>query len=255
MNQLCRLIKRAFINSKGSFLSNIIILLVGIVLLMGSMLCKENSNPNIIFLSIGTSVIAASIVAFLDMLRGEAVREVYDRVDEIIIEGGIDKIYHRRDLDEYKDLVHKAKKSIDITGYSLKGFYESNKDEILKKCLNNPDFLVRIILVNPNSNFSIERDVEENFGNPGMFKVTFDNLKNWSDKVSNIQIRLINSQLSDMIYRIDDYMYTGPYFYKKSSKETYTNKLNKKGWLFKAYQENFDEMWKDATEIERVSEI
>lgn len=46
-----------------------------------------------------------------------------------------------------------------------------------------------------------------------------------------------------MIYRIDDVMYVGPYFYKMNSKATNTFKLKKKGWLFEKYQEEFNNMW------------
>jgi len=241
------LVKRTFINNRGFFLTNVIVILVGIIFAIVAVgLLEKDSNFEIILLSIGTSIIAAGIVSFLDLLRGEKVQEVYKGVENVVRIGGIENVYQRRDLAEYMELVIKSKSSIDIMGYSLHGFYESNKEILLEKCKNNPDFLVRIILVNPASKFSMERDVEEYEYNSGIFKATFENLKNWSKDRENIQIRLIDSQLSDMIYRIDDVMYTGPYFYKKSSKETYTNRLNKNGWLFKAYQENFDKMWNDS---------
>lgn len=46
-----------------------------------------------------------------------------------------------------------------------------------------------------------------------------------------------------MIYRIDDVMYVGPYFYKMNSKATNTFKLKKKGGVFEKYQEEFNNMW------------
>lgn len=250
MKTIINLIKESFIRSRGFFLTNIIILLVGILVVFGSNHFEGISKYETIMLSIGTSIIAASIVSFLDMLRGEMVQEVYQNVEEIIISGGIDRIYKRRDLDEYNDLVNQSKKSIDITGYSLRGFYESNKEVLIEKCKENKDFIVRILLVDPDSQFSIKRDIEENEEGSKLFKETYNNLIKWSKKVDNIQIRLLDAPLSDMLYRIDDVMYTGPYFYKTSSKETYTNKLKKKGWLFEAYQNNFDRMWKDAKNVD-----
>ena len=250
MNVIRKLFKNALIRNRGFFLTNIIVGLVGLLIVFVSLLFNSNKDCKTIILSIGTSIIAASIVSFLDMLRGEQVRESEDRVNDIVITGGIDNIFKRRDLDEYNELVNRAKKSIDITGYSLRGFYESNKDFILRKCNKNKSFKVRIILVNPDSQFSINRDVEENEAGSRLFIETYNNLLKWSSKSENIQIRLIDAPLSDMLYRIDDVMYTGPYFYRTSSKETYTNKLKSTGWLFKAYQENFDRMWEDARSIE-----
>ena len=52
-----------------------------------------------------------------------------------------------------------------------------------------------------------------------------------------------------MIYRIDNVMYVGPYFYKKSSKSTNTIRLRSDGWLFREYQSEFDNMWYDGQNI------
>ena len=121
-----------------------------------------DENLKTIFLSIGTSVIVLGIVSFLELLRAEQMDEKEKTNLKIIEEGGIENIFKRRDLEEYKEIVYNAKKSIDITGYSLRGFYESNKDIILEKCEKYKNFLVRIILVNPSSQFSENRDMEEN---------------------------------------------------------------------------------------------
>ena len=51
-----------------------------------------------------------------------------------------------------------------------------------------------------------------------------------------------------MIYRIDNVMYVGPYFYGKSSKSTNTIKLDKEGWLFQEYKVEFEHMW-EAGEV------
>lgn len=248
MKKVNFLVKRAFVRNKGYFLTNIIVVLIGILIVLLSFSVQE-TNVQTILLSIGTSIIAASIVSFLDMLRGEGARESDEAVNDIVVAGGLERIYKRRDLEEYAQVIKNAKKSIDITGYSLRGFYESNKDIILEKCKKNKKFNVRIILVNPNSEFSNSRDKEENEQGSELFKQTYSNLVKWSNKAENIRIKLIDAPLSDMVYRIDDVMYTGPYFYRTSSKETYTNRLNRNGWLFSAYQDNFDRMWEAAKEI------
>ena len=247
MKKIRGVIRSTFLKSRVFFLTNIIIILLGIIIVFLSSLFDENLKT--IFLSIGTSVIASGIVSFLELLREEQMDEKEKTNLKIIEEGGIENIFKRRDLEEYKEIVYNAKKSIDITGYSLRGFYESNKDIILEKCEKYKNFLVRIILVNPSSQFSENRDMEENEDDSRLFKDMYSTLKKWSQKSERIKIRLIDEPLSDMVYRIDDVMYTGPYFYKQSSKETYTNKLKKTGWLFEAYQRNFDRMWEEATEI------
>lgn len=250
MKKVLSLFRNSYIRNKGYVLTNIIIVLVGILVIVLSLLAEAGSNCRTIVLSIGTSIVAASIVSFFDMLRGENARRFDEEISEIVVTGGIERIYHRRDLEEYSNLVKKAEKSIDVMGYSLKGFYDSNKDIILKKCKKKGKFHVRIILVDPKSQFSINRDVEENEQGSHIFQETYKNLLKWSKKSDKIQIRLINAPMSDMLYRIDDVMFTGPYFYRISSKETYTNRLNCHGWLYKAYQKNFDEMWSKAKIVE-----
>ncbi len=64
--------------------------------------------------------------------------------------------------------------------------------------------------------------------------------------IDNIKIKKISTPLTTMIYRIDDILFIGPHFYKKSSKSTVTYEINKQGWIFNEYLEEFERLWKDA---------
>ena len=120
---------------------------------------------------------------------------------------------------------------------------------MLKKIEQNREFKIRILLVDPDSMSSKWRENNEDGKYKGVYKESLEVLKLGFAGRVNIEIRVIDIPLGHMIYRIDDVMYVGPYFYKKNSKSTNTIRLNKEGWLFKEYQYEFDSMWTDSKSI------
>lgn len=226
-----------------------IVFALGFMLVFWGIDVHEEIIKNTILVSVGTSLIAGGIVAILDLFRKVGREQAYLNIDRLVISAGIENIYDKRDLDEYDLLIKNAKKSIDVMGYSLRGFYQSYKEILLEKTCNNSEFLIRILLVDPDTMSSKWRENNEDGRVRGTYKESFEVLKLGFDIRTNIEIRVIDIPLGYMIYRIDDVMYVGPYFYKRSSKSTNTLRLDKEGWLFQAYQYEFDNMWKDAKKI------
>lgn len=234
-----------FIKKAKYSLINLMMLLVGCAITYFG-----NTKHNTIIVAIGTSIIAAGIVAMLDIWREISNDKTSKQIQTIILDGGLESIYRKRDLDEYDELINNVRENLDISGYSLRGFMDSYKEIILSKCSIQKDLKIRIMLVDPKSMFSQEREKIENNGNcRGLYESSMNNIYLAFKDLDNVEIRTINAQLTTMIYRIDKVLYIGPHFYKKSSKSTVTYKINEGGWLFAEYMDEFDRMWKDGIDI------
>lgn len=231
---------------------DIVILCFGYIFIqIGYSLSSKHNTFSMICLSIGTSLIAAGIVAILELWRGFRQSKVMSEVNSVIFDAGVKNIYNKRDLDKYDKLMERLNESLDIVGYSLSSFYGSYADLIEKKILNAHALKVRILFIDPDSIFSKNR--EELEGNKkGTFKNDVEKLvKKFSKYQSNIEIRKINSSLTSMVFRIDNVMFVGPHFYKKESKSTHVFELSRDGWLFEEYQREFDKLWDESEACEK----
>lgn len=222
---------------------------IGTIFIFWGIDVHEDIIKNTILVSVGTSLIAGGITTVLDLFRNTEKGQVFEKADALILEAGVDNIYNKRDLDEYDQIVKRAKNSIDVMGYSLRGFYQSYKDILTEKANKDYDFKVRILLVDADTASSEWRERNEDGKVRGIYKESIEVIKTGFRNIPNIEIRVIDIPLGHMIYRIDNVMYVGPYFYKKNSKSTNTLKLSKEGWLFKEYQYEFDRMWNDAKPV------
>lgn len=229
--------------------TTLLVFLFGLIFVFWGIDVHEEMIKNTILVSIGTSLLAGGIVAILDLFKNWGSEQIYHNIDNLILHAGIEEIYNKRDLDEYDVLIKKAKKSIDVMGYSLRSFYQSYKDILLDKTNKNKMFKIRILLVEPDSMSSQWRENNEDGEISGTYKNSLKVIKRGFENRVNIEIKTIDIPLGHMIYRIDDVMYVGPYFYRKNSKSTSTIRLNKEGWLFKEYQLEFDNMWEEGKDF------
>ncbi len=135
MNKILDFINKVFyyLVKKGVYLlTTIIVLLIGYLFIFNGYTSEDNLLGTI-YLSIGTSLIAAGIVAILDIWREALKDNIFKKVKAVIIRGGFDYVYEKRDLDKYDELIKNVQSNIDITGYSLRAFYQSYKDILIKK--------------------------------------------------------------------------------------------------------------------------
>lgn len=244
-----KLLKYICKRQKLFFIPILIVVFLGIILIHWGIDVNNQVIKNAILVSIGTSLLASGIVAFLDIICKAVQNQIFENIDNIVIKAGIDNIYSKRDLDEYDTLIKNVHNSIDVAGYSLRGFFQSYKDILLEKITQNKNLKIRILLVDPKSAFSTSREMNEDGFLSGTYASNVNIIKNGFKNIENISIKTIQYPFSHMIYRIDDTMFVGPYFYKKSSKSTNTTKLNRNGQLFSAYQQEFDDMWEDGQPI------
>jgi hypothetical protein len=227
-------------------LVNLLIFLIGYIFIKAGIDKNSNDKIGAVFISIGTSLIAAGVVAVLDLWKNLSITNIFYRINNVLYLAGIEYYYDKRDLDKYDDLMKNMKENLDICGYSLVAFFDSYSDLLIKKINDNCNLHVRILLVDPDSEFSKNRATQEGHESND-FKNKIQRMKNKFSDIENVQMKKISSPLSTMIFRIDDVMFIGPHFYKKTSKSTITYELNNKGKLFAEYQNEFERMWSDSS--------
>lgn len=236
------------LKSKVYLLVNIIIILLGYFFInKGICTIKVDSATSNIYVSIGTSLIAAGIIVFLDLWKKLSIHKITRKIKNIFNEAGIQWVSKKRDLDRYDELIGNVKNSIDICGYSLSGFFESFGDLIKVKAQKN-NVKIRVLFVDPISAASQQR-AEIEGKSVQLFIEQIESFKKFFQEVDSVEIRTISIPLSSMIYKIDDVMFIGPHFYKKKSKSTLTIELSEGQWLFNEYQNEFNRMWDDAKQI------
>jgi hypothetical protein len=234
----------------------VILLLSGIICIFKGIILNLDSSQKFksaIWISIGTSLIASFVVYALEFVKEYASDNILKKVNSVVVEGGLDFVHKKRDLDKYDKLIENASNCIDITGYTLNSFYESYNN-ILKKKIQERGLKVRMLLVDPKSPFAKNR--EELEGNSeGAFLNNVNRLIKNLNGLDNVEIRLLEAPLSTMIYRIDDVMFIGPHFHKRTSKSVVTYEFNKKGWLFNEYESEFESMWDSSKKVTESLEI
>lgn len=229
-------------------LGNIVLFLLAFLFIFKGYNPNNTDQKNAVYLAIGTSLIAAGIVALLELWKDLSRNKMLERIKNVILDGGINYVFPKRDLDKYDHLMKNLKSRLDITGYSLNAFYESYADLLVEKNKEIPSMTVRMLVVNPESNVSKHRAELEGKSSKSV-KDSVNRLKQKFGDVSNIKIRQINSPLTTMIFRIDETMFVGPHFYKKPSKSTLTIELVKDGWLYQEYEKEFEKLWQDASNL------
>lgn len=224
---------------------NLIIILLGYIFINeGISLISTAQTYSNIYVSIGTSLIATGIVFFLDLWKRFSISGITSTINNVIVESGINRVYKKRDIDRYDDLVNNIKDGLDICGYSLGSFYDSFSEIILNKTQES-NIKIRVIFVDPESDSAKLRAIIEG-KDIELFKSRINTFIEFFKENQSIEIRKIDVPLSSMIFRIDNVMFIGPHFYKRQSKSTHTLELSNGHWLFEEYQEEFNKMWKDS---------
>ena len=197
-------------------------------------------------LSIGTSIIASSLISLatlvIDQVRnGEQIRAAD------LAKAGMLTVYKRRDLPEYDSLIQRSSR-IDVAGYTLRSFSESNAEYLSRRAADGNPVKVRVLLVDPSCEASRVMEAAEQMP-PGSYDNSVATTIARLGSVKGAEIRFLPRHLSMMIYRIDGILYTGPFPQNGLSKVSLTFKLGHGGWLFQKQVEEFEGLWNDAKPI------
>lgn len=224
---------------------NIVIALIGIILIAVGIIYFSTEKFSTIMISVGASLFASSVVAFLSSIYIQK----YRRAKEISEIWGIRSIEEKRTImntriDECTD---KAKKHYDIMAFGLKSLRDGNAkgiNNLLKRGAS-----IRILSVNPNCKALSDRDIQEK-KTEGQTAYTIGQLIDWvkelkKDYPDQIEIKLANHLPSEFYCRVDDSIFVGPYQYGKDSQQLITMEFKNPGKAFAYYKDYFDSLWEN----------
>lgn len=225
-----------------SIIVGLLLFILGIGLILFDIFKFETEKG--LWISIGCSLIASSLVIILTAICVERVK------DNPLTEWGIAKIYPSRAVmnTDCEISVNSAKYKIDAIGFGFRS-YRDQKDkdteELLKRGVN-----FRIITMNPDSQFVHQREQEENEVT-GQISNSIKQLVTWADNLNKkkypgkIIIKGYSCMTLHFYWRVDDEMYTGPYWYGKGSQQTISYKY-RAGKAFNAYSDYFESLWNNS---------
>ena len=201
----------------------------------------------IVLVSVGSTLIASSIVVFFSLnyfSRQEETNDVTDR-------WGLRRLYETRTEmdDRCNEMLKKIKDELDITSFTLKRLI-IRQGNLFKDKVNN-GLKVRILTMNPNSEFVKQREKEEKVGNDSI-KVGILSLVAWVEKVNQeisddkkIQIKFYDSFPLEFCLRQDDCLFTGPFLYGMGGQVTITYEYSKNSQGYEYWKKYFNELWND----------
>ena len=223
--------------------TNLLIFLIGIVGILGSIVFKNYIKEPLftILISISTSIVASSIVAFITTVY---MFENTERV-EFIRKWGIKSIYETRGVmnNEVNALFEHKVARLDIIAYGLKSFRESKSQRI--KQLLQYGMKMRIITVDPKLGILEYKDRDEG-KIEGSTAASIHDLIKWCKEIGKVEVRVIDTLPTELYFRVDSNVFVGPYEIGRESQQTITMHLKGKTDGVKYYTEYFDNIWKNA---------
>ena len=197
--------------------------------------------------SIGDNILASGIVGLFLYWALDVTSQHEAEQQELLRdanEQGVARIYDRRLIVErYAEVRAKATGAFDIMGFGLRTFIEDNQynlEEWARK------FVIRILVVHPDTEYCGQRDMEEN-DPAGKIRQDVYYVTQLVQDLQNpiIQIRWYKAIPTTNLFRMGDTMFVGPYFVDTRSRNSMTIELRAGGKLFDRYLEHFNRIWND----------
>lgn len=228
-------------------LVNGVVLLLGVLSTGAGVYVATHPDWKTVWLSVGCSLIASSIVSWLTaryLTRAERVREV-------IRDWGLVAIFRtRQEMNRAADracldLAHR----LDILAWGLKSFRESKDHEVRAQLARG--LHLRILAPHPDSPMIAQREQEEREV-PGQIRNTLLQLEDWVNTLKEVaptpaavQLRWYRGLPQDFYFRADDQLFIGPYLYGLSSQQTISYQFAAPSHGFDYYTRYFDRLWDD----------
>lgn len=234
---------------------NLIVGLLGVVAIFVGVLPIKwplDEVPTVL-VSVGTSLIASAIVAYLTSIYMFK-RRKQKEISEV---WGLESIIDSRAQMNGKvnERLKEVSDTLDIIAYGLKSLRESRNGIIRDRLSHGVN--VRIVTVNPSASLLSQRDIDEN-KQPGSTAESIKQLCMWANKLNqgesgSVRIWFIETLPTEVYFRVDEYIYVGPYQIGRESQQSitmeYRDNGKKNGMGFKYYQEYFDKIIEDAKEV------
>lgn len=232
----------------NGLLVNILVFCIGFIMTLISVIFNSIGVLSSFLLSVGTSLIASSIVVFITSFY----LLEQNRLKQIIEDWGLDGIYRTRaEMNPYSnEMLKMENKKIDIIAFGLKSFRDSQGDLLRSKVREGVK--IRIITINPSSKFLAERERCEK-EKKGQIKKTINDLIEFIGELKKIEkdkgqveIRVYDSLPLDFYFGYKNQVFTGPYMYDMGSQQTISYSYKAKSYGFKYFSEYFEKLWNDS---------
>lgn len=200
--------------------------------------------------AIGSSLVAGGIAGivmyWVTYIQRRKTTEEEKLLEKIKSFGIVDILPRRLTKTEADALFgNRAKKSLDVLGFSLKTFYEDVKDGQLQKVAKK-NVKIRLLTVHPENTYCAQRDYEES-SLLGTTKNEVIKLTRFVEGLNNpnIEIKWYKSIPTTSFEMIDnEFMVVGPYLVGWQHRNTYSISI-RKGALFDYYRIHFNKIWND----------
>jgi len=228
-------------------LINHVVFWVGLCFVLLGFFIKPIDWRNV-FISVGCSLVASSVASFLTSKYLVRI----SRVKKIVEYWGLESIYPtRQEMNQSTDNAFIGMESnLDIIAWGLKSFRDA-KDSLIKTKVQS-GLKIRIIAPHPDSVYVAQREHDEKEVH-GQIRQTILHLGSWVDELksmspdaANVQIKYYNSLPEDFYFRVDDYIFIGPYRYGISSQQTISYEFKGPSNGFRDYSEYFEKLWNDS---------
>lgn len=173
-----------------------------------------------------------------------------NKIKQLIEIWGISAIYEtRQEMNRSTDIAFETlENNLDIIAWGLKSFRDG-KDKIVKEKVKK-GLKIRFIAPSPDSYYVKQREIDEKEVE-GQIRKTIVDLGQWIEELKkiapapeDIQIKYYNSLPEDFYFRVDDYIFIGPYQWSKSSQQTISYEFkgqSSKGFAY--YNDYFEKLW------------
>lgn len=252
----------------------IILTILGVLVLIISFLVKPDEVTNneflyVVLLNLGFVILTIVIVNFLwFLLGGEPMEDmIQNSVDTLkLASDGFNGGLYRAFLSssdfassgEWVSVLKKAKRQVDMMGYSLQAWTRTNEFQNVLIELANKNVKVRILIMDEqNENFSAGLNFED------IQSLSLESMKDEvsactqcmeyilnhvnKNKKENIEFAKIQKGLTEcQIIRIDSQIYITPYLYSKHTADSPLYIFREqKGGHYEKYMEEFNMLWRN----------
>jgi len=224
---------------------NLIIFLVGILLVAIGVLASAaiGDNWETVLVSVGTSMIASAVVSFITLAYIVKRRGT----EELVEEWGVCEICERRsEMNNRVDRqLEKACDHLDIVGHGLSSFRET-KAKLLREKVSS-GLKIRLITVRPDLKELKLRDQDEE-KTRGSTAQSIRRLREWMEELrklpnAQVEVRYCRTLPTEVYFRVDNYIYVGPYQFGRDSQRVITTAYRQGGAGFQYYEEYFEMLW------------
>ena len=221
----------------------LIIFLIILLLGLGILYFKKGNS---VAEGIGGSLIASAIVS-LATIWIDYIRSGHQLRADLLLASGLRQAFPERNISDYENYLPSFAE-IDVAGYSLGAFIESNEQRMHERAKKGDKFKVRMLLVHPECSSAVILEEGENKPRGTYSRALATIKQKLVGLESHVELRLLNRSLPMMIYRIDRILYTGPYPHIGASRSALTLKVEG-GWLFTRQQAEFDSLWASSAQV------